>query len=1264
MPCAHYDPYIDLQGKVGNKRSIGEALLFAPLACSESQLLFLDVRPKIDTRDNYEGNIGLGYRSMRESGIWGGYGYFDRRRSGETGLFHSQLAFGTEWLTEDWEARLNTYIPITGKKATGAAVSSVPYLADTGIFIDTGGQTVEKALSGADIEFGKRFSLGPQIGDAWLHSGVYHFHSNDLGNTNGGRFRAEVDLGKSTGLSLVAEAQYDNKRHEQGWLGLRFRIPLGGTDKPATSQGLRARMTAPPVRDVDIVTAGVATALETVPVVSSADSQPQRVFHVDNSAASGGNGALHAPFDTLAAARVAADRVGDVIYVNRGLGDSTGMASGIDLAIARQALLGAGADFVYDSGRFSAPVAGDFAGTVLRAASAAPVLTSTAASTDVVRVLADNISIAGIDIAGAQRDGISIVNAHGTTVSNVNISGSTRYGIFGQSTTVGGKTLRLEDVTSSGNSNIGIFVQASGGGRWDDITLAGVTASQNTGRGVLIRAATGGTIGTVDISETDVRQNTGTTGRGIEFEATGAGSSIGSINIADMNAEENAQAGIYFLAQSSGVYGDVTVQNSVAAANANAGISILAQTGGAIGSLTLDGVTGRANTGSSGRGTYVNVTGAGSSLGALVARDSVFENNALQGFYAIAQSSGSIGDVTVQNSVAAANANAGISLLAQSAGTIGSLTLDGVTGRANTGGSGRGAYVNVTGAGSSLGALVARDSVFGNNAQQGLSVVAQSSGSIGDIDIIRNESAGNTGVGLQVTAQTLGQLAEVRLQDITATGNASAGVHVLAQSGGILGGTLDMQNVTSTGNTGGSGRGIYVLVSGAGTAVQDMSIAESVTSGNAQQGTYIVVQSGATAQDITLSANTSNNNDHTGTYLLVQSAATVGTVDISGLTASGNNTTANGRGLNVTATGAGSTIGDVDVRGSVFENNQSYGAYVVAGTSGIIGDVTLSDILTRQNTSTGTYVVAQGNGQIGNVSATNITAQNNTHAGFYLLSQSGGSLGLASFNNLVSENNTTSNGRGLFVNATGAGSSLAGVTVTDSQFSGNTVDGLFIQATSAGTLGDVALTGVSSTGNTLRGIYILSGTGSSIADISADDVQTSNNGQQGFYLRAQGGTLGATGIRNLLAQDNGSQGLRIETSGAAGRLLSVEVSDAVSSGNGATGIYLYSTDSSAIEAASFVRVTSTGNLFHGIYIDDDTTGNFVADLGGGVLGSIGQNRIFGNTGRDLRVDLDGLQLKAENNWWGTSAGLLAAQLQLDAGSTVDTAPFLAADPNP
>ena len=82
-----------------------------------------------------------------------------------------------------------------------------------------------------------------------------------------------------------------------------------------------------------------------------------------------------------------------------------------------------------------------------------------------------------------------------------------------------------------------------------------------------------------------------------------------------------------------------------------------------------------------------------------------------------------------------------------------------------------------------------------------------------------------------------------------------------------------------------------------------------------------------------------------------------------------------------------------------------------------------------------------------------------------------------------------------------------------------------------------------------------------------------------------------------------------------------------------------------------------------MYIDDDTTGASTADLGGGALGSTGGNRIYGNGGPDLRVDLDGGQLKAENNWWGNAAGLLPARVTPDAGgNTVDADPFLAADP--
>jgi len=153
-PCFHYEGYVDLQGKVGNKRSIGEASFFLPLGCSENELLFMDVRPKADTRDNLEGNVGIGFRQLQENQVVGVYGYFDRRRSGETGQYYSQMTVGAERLTENTEMRANVYVPLTGVQTVGGG-STAPYLTGTGIFIDRFGNTREEAPVGIDAEYGR-----------------------------------------------------------------------------------------------------------------------------------------------------------------------------------------------------------------------------------------------------------------------------------------------------------------------------------------------------------------------------------------------------------------------------------------------------------------------------------------------------------------------------------------------------------------------------------------------------------------------------------------------------------------------------------------------------------------------------------------------------------------------------------------------------------------------------------------------------------------------------------------------------------------------------------------------------------------------------------------------------------------------------------------------------------------------------------------------------------------------------------------------------
>jgi hypothetical protein len=95
--------------------------------------------------------------------------------------------------------------------------------------------------------------------------------------------------------------------------------------------------------------------------------------------------------------------------------------------------------------------------------------------------------------------------------------------------------------------------------------------------------------------------------------------------------------------------------------------------------------------------------------------------------------------------------------------------------------------------------------------------------------------------------------------------------------------------------------------------------------------------------------------------------------------------------------------------------------------------------------------------------------------------------------------------------------------------------------------------------------------------------------------------------------------------------------------------------------ASFSNNLVTDNTGHGIYIDDGSTLATVVDFGGGALGSSGNNSIFNNAGTEVRVDLDGGELKAENNWWGVATGLASGETTLTDG-TVDADPLLTAAP--
>lgn len=107
-----WQPFLDVEGKLGSHRHLGEGDFFIPLVQDDNTLLYTDIRYRLDNESSREGNFGLGLRELLPSEwIIGGYTYYDRRKTPYDNYF-SQITAGLEALSVDWDFRANVYIPI------------------------------------------------------------------------------------------------------------------------------------------------------------------------------------------------------------------------------------------------------------------------------------------------------------------------------------------------------------------------------------------------------------------------------------------------------------------------------------------------------------------------------------------------------------------------------------------------------------------------------------------------------------------------------------------------------------------------------------------------------------------------------------------------------------------------------------------------------------------------------------------------------------------------------------------------------------------------------------------------------------------------------------------------------------------------------------------------------------------------------------------------------------------------------------------------
>ncbi len=114
-------------------------------------------------------------------------------------------------------------------------------------------------------------------------------------------------------------------------------------------------------------------------------------------------------------------------------------------------------------------------------------------------------------------------------------------------------------------------------------------------------------------------------------------------------------------------------------------------------------------------------------------------------------------------------------------------------------------------------------------------------------------------------------------------------------------------------------------------------------------------------------------------------------------------------------------------------------------------------------------------------------------------------------------------------------------------------------------------------------------------------------------------------------------GVAVIADGGAASATNVTLLDITATDNDRHGVYIHGANGG--DASALVQnVAATSNDEHGVVVYDDTSGTFDVDLGGGAMGSTGQNTLSGNTLEDLAVEYDGRSLSAENNWWGQASG--------------------------
>ncbi len=810
--------------RLGSDRGITTTEVWAPVAQTEDSVLYGDIRFSRDDGNNLEGNLGVGYRAVHAEAVLGAHAWIDRRRT-ERGSVFNQATFGVEALGRDLDARANAYFPLSGAKtyATPNIGRNAPYLAGAGVFYDTNGTLVEEPQGGFDIELGYRLPLFEDHAEALrVYAGGYRFDGDTAPTVAGWRTRVVADV--TPWLRFGARVQKDGERGTQSFIEATLRFPGKTSFK---REGLRSRLDESPERDVDIVTSSKVTDTGIgKPVLHEAGSA-QRVLHVDNTAAPGGNGSVEHPYNTLKAAESALQPY-DVVYVHEGDGTTIGQDQGIVIDKQDIKLIGSGVDLVYQDGQVTAAANPGGAATVLARATGNPVITNTEASVSVytgngVLVTADNCLVAGLTAQGATLDGVRIQsNGNGTVFENATV----------------------KNITTQSNASYGLTVLASNNSRMQDVLLQDVVSASNAGIGVLVK--------------------------------TDTNAEIARVRTENLTASGNGAEGFYVSAFS-GTIGNVDVENVIANGNATTGV-LLRNQGGGFGDLSIDNLTANGN---GSYGAFVWSYGA-AGTDSVTLTNATASNNGIIGLYTKAENGSAIGRVSMSNVAGHNNVSNAIRVEGSGAGSaVDNVDIENAAASGTTGLSS--GLVVIAASGGHVGPSIIHSVTAHNNGASGVTVTAQSGGTIDSATVSNINSYDNTQHGIRLEETGSGSiLSRIAASNLTATGNDMSGIFVSYASGGPAQ-SASLSNITATGNT---NHGLNIAATG-GSTVAQVEVSGVASSANGQEGVRVETASaGSAITSATLTDIATSNNGRRGTMVYANTTSQL-TATLSGIASTG-----------------------------------------------------------------------------------------------------------------------------------------------------------------------------------------------------------------------------------------------------------------------------------------------------------------------------------------------------------------------------------------